>query len=236
MTYIMGFVSPVPAENKEAYRKFAEDYVDMFRSFGATRLMEAWGDDLPEGEATDFRKAVAAEAGEVVVFSWQEFPDKAAADRASEAMQSAPEMEQMGERMPFDARRMIYGGFEGISEHGRVGRPGYVEGSAIPVPSERKAEYIALIEKQASLFTELGATRFLDAWGDNVPDGERTDFRRAVKAEPGETVVLSFIEWPSKAVRDAGWPKAMEDPRMHEAGPGDESRRIFGGFLPLLDV
>jgi uncharacterized protein YbaA (DUF1428 family) len=78
----------------------------------------------------------------------------------------------------------------------------------------------------------------VEGWGDDVPDGKVTDFRRAVKAEDGETVVCSWIEWPSKAVRDEAWQKIMADPRMQpdkDNMPFDGKRMFWGGFAPVID-
>lgn len=238
MTYISGFVVPVPVGNKGKYKNVVDGSTPLFKAYGVTRLMEAWDDDVSDGQVTDFRRAVAAKDDEVIVFSWHEYPDKATANAANEKMMSDPAMEAMGRDMPFDGMRMIYGGFAGMHEAGtRGGPPGYIDGSLIPVATARKEDYRSLLERQAVIFTELGATRFLDAWGDNVPDGKQTDFKKAVNAKPDETVVFSFIEWPSKEVRDAAWPKIFNDPRMQEDNaPGDESRRVFGGFLPLVDA
>lgn len=238
MTYISGFVSPVLAQNKDKYRDFVEKGVAVFKGFGVARLIEAWGDDVPDGKVTDFRRAVAAKPDEMAVFGWHEFPDKAAADAAGARMMEDPIMEEISADMPFDGTRMIYGGFAGLHEVGSGGgRPGYVDGSMIPVASARKDEYRALLERQAAIFTELGATRLVDAWGENVPDGKLTDFRKAVQATAQETVVFSFVEWPSKAVRDAAWPRIFANQRMREEdAPGDEARRVFGGFVPLVDA
>ncbi len=92
----------------------------------------------------------------------------------------------------------------------------------------------------AELFREHGATRVLDGWGDDVPDGKVTDFKRAVKAEDGEAVVYGWVEWPSKTVRDAAWGKLMADPRMQpdksKSPLFDGQRMVYGGFTPILDA
>lgn len=110
MSYIDGFVVPVPAGNKEAYRAAAQKAVATFQRCGATRIVECWGTDVPDGQVTDFRRAVAAPGGENVVFAWIEWPSKEARDKGNQAMMEDPEMKDMD--MPFDGKRMIYGGFE----------------------------------------------------------------------------------------------------------------------------
>ena len=115
---------------------------------------------------------------------------------------------------------------------------GYVDGFVIAVPSGNKEAFRDQAAKAAPVFLEHGATRVVECWGDDVPDGKTTDFRRAVKAEEGETVVFSWIEWPSKEARNAGMEKVMADPRMKPESTGDVfdgKRMIFGGFAPLLD-
>ena len=114
MGYVEGFVLAVPAENKEAYRKHAAEAAPMFKEFGATRMVECWGDDVPDGKVTDFRGAVKAEDGEVVLFSWIEYPSKEVRDQAVKKMMADPRMKEMGASMPFDAKRMIFGGFAPI--------------------------------------------------------------------------------------------------------------------------
>ncbi|RTZ40955.1 DUF1428 family protein [Candidimonas sp. SYP-B2681] len=111
MKYVEGFVVAVPKANKEAYRDHAAKAVPLFKEFGATRFVECWEDDVPDGKVTDFRRAVKAEQGEVVVFSWLEYPSKEVRDSANEKMMSDPRMKAMGEQMPFDGKRMIFGGF-----------------------------------------------------------------------------------------------------------------------------
>ena len=156
MTYVEGFVLAVPTANKDAYRKHAVDAMPLFKEFCATRMVETWGDDVPDGKVTDFRRAVAAEDGEVVLFSWFEYPDRAARDAANEKIMSDPRMQAMGETMPFDAKRMIYGGFQAIVEDGK-GSPGtgYVDGTLIAVPEAKRRKLSPLLAERYRI-VEMG--------------------------------------------------------------------------------
>ncbi|MBU3068243.1 DUF1428 domain-containing protein [Aestuariicella sp. G3-2] len=120
----------------------------------------------------------------------------------------------------------------------------YVDGFVVAVPSANKSEFVehAKAANQA-LFMELGALRAVECWGEDVPDGKITDFRRAVKAKDDETVVFSWVEWPDKDTRD----KAMEkmqtlmstDPRVNPEKnpmPFDGMRMVFGGFEPVVHL
>jgi uncharacterized protein YbaA (DUF1428 family) len=113
MTYIDGFIVPVPNGNEEAYRVIAEKAAAIFHEYGALHVVEAWGDDVPDGKTTDFKGAVKAEAGETVVFSWVVWPSKAVRDEAQQKIMADPRM-NTGEPMPFDGPRMVYGGFRAI--------------------------------------------------------------------------------------------------------------------------
>jgi uncharacterized protein YbaA (DUF1428 family) len=113
----------------------------------------------------------------------------------------------------------------------------YIDGFVVAVPAENKDKYYAMAAKVAPVFKELGATRVMECWGDDVPVGKVTDFRGAVKAEENEVVVFSWIEWPSKAVRDEANKKIMSDPRMNmNDSPFDGMRMIYGGFQTILDA
>ena len=237
MTYFEGFVAAVPKANKDAYRKHAADAAPIFQEFGVQRHIEAWGDDLPEGKNTDFRMAVKAKDDEEVVFAWFEYPDKTTRDSANEKMRSDPRMKDMGETMPFDGKRMIYGGFVSIVEEGS-GTGGYTDGFVVPVPDGKEDAYQQLAAKMAKVFRQHGAKRVVEALSDDVPKGEVTDFYRAVKAEDGEKVVFSFIEWPEKDTRDQAWAKIMSDESMKPEGdmPFNGQRMFWGGFEPIFDT
>jgi uncharacterized protein YbaA (DUF1428 family) len=115
----------------------------------------------------------------------------------------------------------------------------YTDGFIVAVPADKKDAYLAMAKRAALVFKEYGATRVVECWGDDVPDGKLTDFRRAVKAEEGEIVVFSWVEYPSKAVRDEAAPKIMADPRMQPADgemPFDGKRLVYGGFEVIVDA
>lgn len=237
MTYFEGFVAAVPEANKEAYRKHAADAAPIFQELGVKRHVEAWDSDVSEGKVTDFRRAVDAKPDEKVVFAWFEYPSKEARDAANEKMRSDPRMKIMGETMPFDGKRMIYGGFDAIVEEGSA-NGGYTDGFVVPVPDAKSGDYQKLAAKMAKVFREHGATRVIEALSDDVPKGEVTDFYRAVKAEGDEKIVFSFIEWPDKDTRDQAWQKIMADESLKPEGemPFNGQRMFWGSFEPIVDT
>ncbi|MCX7560354.1 DUF1428 domain-containing protein [Sulfitobacter sp. F26204] len=108
--YIMSFVAAVPTDKKEAYLAHSRKAAEVFKAYGAIRIVECWGDFTPPGEVTSYPLAVAAKEGETIVTGWQEWPDKDLAHASMEKAMSDPRM--TGMEMPFDGKRMIYGGFE----------------------------------------------------------------------------------------------------------------------------
>lgn len=119
----------------------------------------------------------------------------------------------------------------------------YIDGFVIPCPRANRQAFIDHARVTGGMFIELGALRIVECWGDDVPEGKTTDFRMAVKAEAGEDVLFSWIEWPDKGTRDAAFAKMMDpqnpDPRMDPAKnpvPFDGKRMIFGGFTPVVEV
>lgn len=117
MSYIDGFVLAVPRSNKQAFVDHASKADNVFMEQGATRILECWEDDVPDGKVTDFRRAVQAKEDEAVVFAWVEWPDKSTRDVAMSKMEelmSDPRMSPEHNPMPFDGMRLIYGGFSPV--------------------------------------------------------------------------------------------------------------------------
>ena len=118
--YIDGFVIAVPTANKQKFIDHAKYADSAFVDMGAIRIVECWADDVKDGKTTDFRKAVKAEENESVVFSWIEWPDKATRDAAMDKMMSEdfddPRMDMEKNPMPFDGKRLIFGGFAPVAE------------------------------------------------------------------------------------------------------------------------
>jgi uncharacterized protein YbaA (DUF1428 family) len=116
MSYVDGYLLPVPHANKEAYRKMAETAAQVFKDLGALSVMEAWSDDVPEGEVTSFSMAVKRNEDEAIVFSWVIWPDKATRDEGMKKFMSDPRLDMEKSQMPFDGKRMMWGGFAPIVE------------------------------------------------------------------------------------------------------------------------
>ena len=117
MSYVDGFVIAVPTVNKQALIDHAGLFDPIFLEYGATRVLECWGDDVPHGKQTDFYRATKAEPGEAALFSWTAWPDRATCDAAGQKMMAEMEGQPMPE-MPFDGMRMVWGGFEPIFDTG----------------------------------------------------------------------------------------------------------------------
>lgn len=115
MSYIQGFLIPVPKNKKEEYRALAAKAALIFQEYGAQRIVETWADDVPDGKVTDFKRAVKAESDEAVVFSWIEWPDQETYEAAAGKMETDARWKDMGD-MPFDGMRMMWAGFEPIFE------------------------------------------------------------------------------------------------------------------------
>ncbi|WP_339929814.1 DUF1428 domain-containing protein [uncultured Brevundimonas sp.] len=112
----------------------------------------------------------------------------------------------------------------------------FLDITVIPVPKANKAAYLEHSHASTPIFKENGATRVTETWGEDIPDGKVTDFKKAVQLKDDETVAVGWITWPDKATRDAGWEKMMQDERLSAMSmPFDGKRMIFAGFDVLLD-
>jgi len=115
----------------------------------------------------------------------------------------------------------------------------YVDGFVVAVPTAKRDAYREHAERAAKIFKEFGALTIVECWGDDVPDGKLTSFPMAVQRKADETVVFSWITWPSRAVRDDGWKKVMADPRLQSdmnTVPFDAKRMIYGGFETIVSL
>lgn len=246
MSYIDGFVIACPETNKPRFIDHAATIDPIFLEMGAVRVVECWGDEVKRGETTDFFMAVKAESGETVQFSWIEWPDKTTRDacfaKMAEWMEHPaivdPRMDPEKNPMPFDGKRMIFGGFNAIVDTGFTTGTGYIDGFVIAVPKANKVAYFKQAESAAPIFRDLGASRVVECWGDDVPRGTVTDFYGAVQAKDDEAIVFSWIEYPDKPTRDNAGARMMTDPRFTALGemPFDGKRMIYSGFVPVVDL
>ncbi|HYG86365.1 MAG TPA: DUF1428 domain-containing protein [Azospirillum sp.] len=116
MTYVDGFVAAVPTANKEKYIKHAQEAAAVFKEHGALKVVECWGDDVPDGEVTSFPMAVKKAADETVVFAWILWPSKEVREEGMKKAMEDQRLKPDRNPMPFDGKRLIYGGFETIVE------------------------------------------------------------------------------------------------------------------------
>jgi uncharacterized protein YbaA (DUF1428 family) len=232
--YFQTVVIPVKPGNKQAFLDGAKKMSTFFAGYGAVRSVECWGDDVMDGKVTDFKKAVQVKDDEVVVFSWDAWPDKATYDAVMKKMMVDDRMKN--DPMPFDGQRVIYAAFETTLDTGGSNRFGYLDGMVASVPNGSRQKFVDDAAKMAKLFHEKGARRLVNGWGTDVPAGKVTDFKRAVQAKDDETVIVGWIEWPDKPTRDRGMGELMQDPRMRETPPAwNGPLAIFGGFAPIHD-
>ena len=115
----------------------------------------------------------------------------------------------------------------------------YVDGFVVAVPTASRETYQRFAQAASAVFKENGALQVVECWGDDVPEGKVTSFPMAVQRKPDETVVFSWVTWPSREVRDEGWKKVMADPRLQPDNnpmPFDGKRMIYGGFQTIVDL
>ncbi|TRW98170.1 DUF1428 domain-containing protein [Paracoccus sp. M683] len=236
MSYYFGMIAAVPTANKQKYINHLKEAWGLIGKYGATRMIETWGVDVPSGKVNDLLGAVEAKDDETVVFSWTEWPDKATADAGWEQMRNDPAMAAMGD-MPFDGSRMIFGGFQPVWEAGQPSGAPYYQGFALAAPEKNKAAYAKMAGDAWSMFEGYGALGTVEGWGVDVPHGKKTDFYRATLAEEGEAPIFSWIAWPDRATCDAA-AKSMEadmEGQEFPEMPFDGKRMMWGGFETIFD-
>ena len=116
MSYVDGFVAAVPTENKKAFLEHASAAAKVFKEYGALSVVECWGDNVLDGELTSFPKAVQCKENESIIFSWIVWRSREVRDQAWEKIRKDDRMSDENNPMPFDGKRMIYGGFQAILE------------------------------------------------------------------------------------------------------------------------
>jgi uncharacterized protein YbaA (DUF1428 family) len=116
MTYVDGFVAAVPTANRETYKEHAKAAAVVFKEHGALKVVECWEDDVPEGKLTSFPMAVKRKDDEAVVFSWILWPSRNVRDEGMKKVMADQRLQPDKNPMPFDGKRLIYGGFEMLVE------------------------------------------------------------------------------------------------------------------------
>lgn len=237
MTYYTGMIAAVPTASKQAYIDHVRDVWPLFQRHGARRMVETWGVDIQKGKVNDLMGAVAAKPDESIVFTWVEWPDRAACDAAWPAMEADPDMAKMAD-MPFDGSRMIFGGFAPLMQAGSDAAPGYVQGFALAVPAANKDAYARMAGDAWDMFKGYGCLGIAENWGVDVPHGKQTDFYRAAHAKEDEVPVFSWVIWPDRATCDKAAQAMMADMDGQEMPemPFDGMRMMWGGFAPIVDV
>ena len=237
MTYYTGSITAVPVSNKEKYKAHLIAAWPLLAHYGAVRMVESWGVDVQKGRVNDLFGAVDARSDEAIVYAWIEWPDRAAADTAWQAMPNDPAMAALS--MPFDGSRMIFGGFDPVLATGGNQGAGYIQGFALAVPESNRARYVDMARQAwEGAFRPRGCLGMVEAWGVDVPRGKLTDFYRATLAEDGEAPVFGWTAWPDKATCDAA-ARAMEaemEGQEFPEMPFDGMRMMWGGFEVIFDT
>ena len=112
----------------------------------------------------------------------------------------------------------------------------YITGFLIPVKTADKERYLESARKSWPLFQKYGCLEQVETWGEDIPEGETTSFPRAVKREPGEAVVFSWLRWPDRATADKCFAEMMDDPDFDGMDmPFDGKRMMWAGFDPIFE-
>ncbi|MFV0411228.1 MAG: DUF1428 domain-containing protein [Paracoccus sp. (in: a-proteobacteria)] len=236
MAYYTGMIAAVPTANRQKYLDHAKLTWPLFRSYGATRMVETWGVDIRPGKVTDYLGAVQATADEGIVYSWIEWPDQAAADAAWDKMQTDPAMQALPP-LPFDGSRMIFGGFAPVFAAGQTAGGGYYQGFILAVPAANRDAYVKMAADAWGMFERYGCLGLAENWATDVPHGQKTDFYRATRAEAGEDILFSWTVWPNRETCDSAAERMQADMQGQDMPemPFDGMRMIWAGFEPIFE-
>lgn len=238
MSYIDGFLIAVKKDRMDEYKAMAELGRTVWMEHGATSYFEAVGDDIPYGKVTSFPRAVMAEDDETVIFSAVVYPSKEVRDACMKKVFEDERMKGQMDQMPFDGKRMIFGGFEAIVAADTLdAKVGYVEGFVLPVEAAKLDLFRQLVRDSASIWTDMGALSICEGVADDAPVGELTSFPRSVQMKEDETVAFAYVTYETREQREAVMAKIMADERvqkMMEPMPVDGQRMIFGGFRTIV--
>ena len=154
MSYVDGFVVPVPKANLDDYKKLARTASQVWLEHGALEYREWIADDVKPGKLTSFPQSVDLKDDETVVFAWVVYESRAHRNAVNDKVMKDPRMKNDPSNWPFDGQRMIFGGFAPIVEEGAGGKMGYADGYLVPVPAANKDAYRAMAAKAAAVFKE----------------------------------------------------------------------------------
>jgi uncharacterized protein YbaA (DUF1428 family) len=235
MAYISGFLAAVPTANKQAFIHHTLQTASAFRDHGLSSALEAWGTDVPDGDATSMIKALSLKDDETAIFAFYRWPDLETYRAATLSSMQDPRLDPNQNEMPFDVERVHWGNFTPLLELGAQKEGGYFDAFILPIPKAAKAEYLEFAKFGDAIFLEHGANWCVECWEDDIPADARFNFHKAVAKKDDEAIVFCWAQWPSKAARDAGNDKIHHDPRFTaESCPFDMSRMIFGGFERVM--
>lgn len=234
MTYVEGFIMPVPRTNRDGFIRFSTMADKLWAAYGADRILECWPDEDSTVRTGDIFTAAQGQDCEAMIFSWIEWRDKNSRNQAMPLllakMASDPRFDQARHPLPFDNDRVISGCFRTLADHGEPAPAPYVQGFILSVAQNREAHIQAYANASWEGLYEVGALRLLLTWEDECPADRRIDFPRLAKSGPEEKVAFAVIEWPSRAVCEAAAHKFAP----HADPPFDQRRMMSGGFSPVV--
>ena len=237
MTYIEGFIMPVPVTHQDGFIRFSAMADELWTQHGANRILECWPDDSVPSDSGGFSTSACCRNGEIAVFSWIEWQDKATRDRnmplLEAAMQADPRFDPALFPLPFDNDRVVSGCFRLLLERGEPSPSPYVQGFVFPIDDGRQDALYDVAERAWARLGQQGACRLVLSWQDDFPDNRPVDFPALTGAGSHERTVFAFVEWPSReAYREHAQPCGAT--ASSDDLPFNRARMLAGCFIPLI--